>query len=598
MGGRSCVVTEARQASRQRSAGSGPPDPSDSNHRIDVPRIPRAREVGARVRVDDAEVLADHHGAGALRLEGEDADHRLVVVVDVGALGRVGALRHPPEPEQPDHVVDADAAGVPEHRAEQVAERRVAASPRAGRGATAAGSSSGRAGCTGPAARRLRCRGRTRPASRHASAPPGCTPTARSCMVPSAMPASTARPCARSSCSSSSHCSHSVKPISSACAAANAATPGLAGSRSSAGQVRASLPCSSASTLHVANSRAAPARRGAGTSGSRPRGPAVRGTRARMRRAARFAVPGGVPVDHVRVVEARVHLVGELRDDAAVRVGQVRVLGHGLDPQVDRGEEPARARQVRRRLERRDRLLGVQRVHEHEVGAEAAARPDGQVGEVAEVADAPGARRAHAVELRRERPSRAGRDARGARAAAGVTISGRRRGALAGPGGEPVVADRQVRRAARTSPRRSSAPSTSRGSTQCSTCSSRRSPPLSSRTTSSAGSPWGTCIHTQRASPAVATTQGGSIRRHGASQCSWRARTGSLVSTSIAASTRRTVSAETSTVRPRQSVNDVETPWAWASSASSGGSGVVTGRSWPTRSGPARGSSADRRQGV
>ena len=39
----------------------------------------------------------------------------------------------------------------------------------------------------------------------HASAPDGLTPTARSCMMPSGMPARTALPCASASCSSSSH---------------------------------------------------------------------------------------------------------------------------------------------------------------------------------------------------------------------------------------------------------------------------------------------------------------------------------------------------------------------------------------------------------
>ena len=61
-----------------------------SNHRIDVPRMPRARRKSRASGGDHAEVLADDDGAGAVRLEGEDADQRGVVVADVGALVRPG----------------------------------------------------------------------------------------------------------------------------------------------------------------------------------------------------------------------------------------------------------------------------------------------------------------------------------------------------------------------------------------------------------------------------------------------------------------------------------------------------------------------------
>ena len=50
---------------------------------------------------------------------------RLVVVAHVGALRRGTALRHPPQAEQPDDVVDAHPAGVPEHIGDEIAERRV-----------------------------------------------------------------------------------------------------------------------------------------------------------------------------------------------------------------------------------------------------------------------------------------------------------------------------------------------------------------------------------------------------------------------------------------------------------------------------------------
>ena len=84
-----------------------------------------AQEV-AGLRRDHAEVLPDDDGAGPVRLEGEHADQRLVVVADVGALVGRAAGGDPPEPEQADDVVDPDPAGVPEHGADQVAERLVA----------------------------------------------------------------------------------------------------------------------------------------------------------------------------------------------------------------------------------------------------------------------------------------------------------------------------------------------------------------------------------------------------------------------------------------------------------------------------------------
>ena len=55
----------------------------------------------------------------------EDADERLVVVTDVRPLGRGHPLRDPPQPEEPDDVVDPDAAGVAQDGPHHVAERCV-----------------------------------------------------------------------------------------------------------------------------------------------------------------------------------------------------------------------------------------------------------------------------------------------------------------------------------------------------------------------------------------------------------------------------------------------------------------------------------------
>ena len=51
---------------------------------------------------------------GALRLQREDADQRLMVVAHVGALGGAEPHRHPPQAEQPDDVVDPHPADAPQ----------------------------------------------------------------------------------------------------------------------------------------------------------------------------------------------------------------------------------------------------------------------------------------------------------------------------------------------------------------------------------------------------------------------------------------------------------------------------------------------------
>ena len=92
------------------------------------PEDPAVGQVVPHPRLDDAEVLADHDRARAVRLERQDPDERLVVVPDVRAVARVGTLGDPPEPEQPDHVVDPDGAGVPQHRPQHVPVRLVGGS--------------------------------------------------------------------------------------------------------------------------------------------------------------------------------------------------------------------------------------------------------------------------------------------------------------------------------------------------------------------------------------------------------------------------------------------------------------------------------------
>ena len=57
-----------------------------------------------------AQILADHHAAGARGLDGQYAEHRLVVVHHVGAIAGAKSLRNPPQAEQSQHVIDTHRA--------------------------------------------------------------------------------------------------------------------------------------------------------------------------------------------------------------------------------------------------------------------------------------------------------------------------------------------------------------------------------------------------------------------------------------------------------------------------------------------------------
>ena len=85
---------------------------------------------------------------------------------------------------------------------------------------------------------------------------------------------------------------------------------------------------------------------------------------------------------------------------------QVGDFGNGLHPDVEGVEEPARGRRVRRRLDRRDGLRGVQRVDQDVVRAAGTAER-GQIREVREVADPPGTLGPHGIQLRGQAPAAA-----------------------------------------------------------------------------------------------------------------------------------------------------------------------------------------------
>ena len=156
-----------------------------------------------------------------------------------------------------------------------------------------------------------------------------------------------------------------------------------------------------------------------------------------------FGRPRRVPVDRVDAFGAALHVVAQPADPAAA--ADVRELGDGLDPEVDRVDEATRGRQVRRGLHRRGGCGGVQRIHQHVAGLVPRRGPDGQVRQIGEIAYTPRPFRAHAVELRRQAPGPAGSEAlRNGQGGRCDDHRGARRGVRVVEM-QPVITQRQVR---------------------------------------------------------------------------------------------------------------------------------------------------------
>ena len=84
------------------------------------------RQRGLHRRLEDSEILTDHHRTGPLRLECEDAEQCVVVVADIRAAGGPHTVGNPPQSEEPENVVDAEATGVPQNCPQHVAIRLIA----------------------------------------------------------------------------------------------------------------------------------------------------------------------------------------------------------------------------------------------------------------------------------------------------------------------------------------------------------------------------------------------------------------------------------------------------------------------------------------
>ena len=89
------------------------------------PQDPPGSEVVPHPRFDRAQVLTDDQCTGAVRLQGHDAHHGLMVVPHVGAVPWAQPPGHPPQTKQPHDVVDTDSAGVTQGTRDHLTQWRV-----------------------------------------------------------------------------------------------------------------------------------------------------------------------------------------------------------------------------------------------------------------------------------------------------------------------------------------------------------------------------------------------------------------------------------------------------------------------------------------
>ncbi len=206
-------------------------------------------------------------------------------------------------------------------------------------------------------------------------------------MIPSDIPAETACDCAAASCSSSCHCSQRWKSTAARCPATKSATPSAPGCRSDSGHSCQSPPYSSASAHQVAkSSSAAPSRaQNAAYASSRP---AVRGTAKTSSKAARLAAHA--VSRSIASSDAACFWTPSRSRRTRPRLRSCANSGNGLDPQIQRVDEAARRRQIRRRLHRCGGGGRVQRIDQDIPGAVNRRRPHRKVNEIGEVADTPG----------------------------------------------------------------------------------------------------------------------------------------------------------------------------------------------------------------
>ena len=188
-------------------------------------------------------------------------------------------------------------------------------------------------------------------------------------------------------------------------------------------------------------------------------------------------------------------------------------FGYRLDPQIQRIDEPTRGRQVRRRLHRRGRGGGVQRVDQDETRAVPRARPHRQIGQISQIAYAPRSLGSHAVELGGQPPGPPGAQPRWQLQRAGGDDE--RRAGVERPDlqVQPVIAQRQVAGQLEGGLADPVGRRDRKAAVLFSSCRRPvRTVPSSSRIHSPTGSPWVTCTQNDD----VSAGAGDDRRRQGA----------------------------------------------------------------------------------
>ena len=358
-------------------------------------------------RVHRAEVLADRQRAGPRGLAGQRAHGRPVVVPHVRAAVRGHALRHPPQPHQPHHVVHPEAARVPQRRPEQVQQRAVAdfrQPPRIPRRLPPV-----LAELVEPVRRRphadpvndlvpvgprvraagVRADGQVMDeADGHSGRPRGLLRRCQLLVGEPLQPGVEARGRAQRAALTAFFAETDIPCLIGPAAPVR---PVQLGQRAPGGPVLQvdALP------LTEAPVSGPPAIAQRDLVDDLQGGP--------------LGGPDRVPVDQLAGGVAGPQRRGQFVDVLALVAGQLLVLRDVLDPQVERAGEPPGHRQVGRRADRRQRLGRVQRVDQHESGAEVTGAPGGQVGQVTQVAMAPGGAGAERVQLDGEAPGPGGR---------------------------------------------------------------------------------------------------------------------------------------------------------------------------------------------
>ena len=237
----------------------------------------------------------------------------------------------------------------------------------------------------------------------HASAPPGCAPIARSAMMPMLMPADRAAACAALDLRGD----EPLHPGVELGLRGEVAAPYLRFRRPRVAQPRRPGPVVGPVDLGE-RAPGGPVVQRAPVPGAelRERRLPLVGERHLPQHFQRLALgrPDRVPVDQPGRPRRVAKRLGEPGKPHPFGITELVVLRDVLDAEVERRHPAAAHRQVGRRADRGERLGGVQRVDQHEPGAQLAGRPGGQVGEVPQVTVAPGAAGAQRVELHGEPP--------------------------------------------------------------------------------------------------------------------------------------------------------------------------------------------------